>query len=113
MYTDDPTRIRHMLDAANEINVLRVGYSREALEQDRLASVGFLHSVQIIGEASRLVSTPLKDAHPELPWVRIQGMRHRIVHNYTQVDSRLLWEAITIHIPALIPQLEAILGESF
>ena len=38
-------------------------------------------------------------------------MRHRIVHDYTTINLDALWEVITIHIPVLIPQLEAILHE--
>jgi uncharacterized protein with HEPN domain len=59
------------------------------------------HLVQTIGEAARRVSDHTKTACPEVPWRQIMGMRHRIVHDYMNVDEDILWTVATIHVPAL------------
>lgn len=67
--------------------------------------------VQIVGEAAGRISDATKAAHSELPWRRIIGMRHRLVHDYTNIDVDILWEVVDRNLPELITFLEAILPE--
>jgi len=101
-----------MLDAARNIQRSARGRSRQELDTDILLTMGLAHLVQIIGEASRLLSQAVKEAHPRVPWVLIQGIRHRIVHDYDEVNLDTLWATVTTSVPELIPELEAILKES-
>lgn len=71
--------------------------------------MGLTHLVQVIGEAARKVSAEFQGEHPEIPWQRIIGMRHRIVHDYMHVDEDILWQVVTKDLPELLPLLEAIL----
>jgi uncharacterized protein with HEPN domain len=43
-----------------------------------------------------------RDAHPEIPWQKIVGMRHRLVHDYLHVDLDILWTVIIERVPELI-----------
>jgi uncharacterized protein with HEPN domain len=36
-------------------------------------------------------------------------MRHRIVHDYMNVDEDILWQVVTKDLPELLPLLEQIL----
>lgn len=100
-----------MLDAANTITRHISSRNRDDLEHDELFALALVHLIQIIGEASRLGSTMTKEAHPEVSWNRIQAMRHRIVHNYTDIDFDIVWDVITESIPELVPAVERILDE--
>jgi uncharacterized protein with HEPN domain len=111
MFVDDTTRIHHMLDSCENIEQYAKGMERESLDDDVLLATSLAHWIQVIDEAARLVSTELKDRQPEIPWARIQGMRHRIVHDYTEIDLDIVWEVVTARIHELIPQLQAILRE--
>ena len=64
--------------------------------------------MQTIGEAAARVSGPTREAHPEIPWKQIVGIRHRIVHDYLHVDYDVLWEVATRDLPVLVAQLERI-----
>ncbi len=64
--------------------------------------------IEIIGEAATRISPTLQTAHSDIPWAAITGMRNRLVHAYFTVDLDRVWETVTISIPALIVQLEAI-----
>lgn len=50
--------------------------------------------------------------HPGLPWVDIIGMRNRLVHAYFDIDISLLWTTIADDLPALIRELERVVGDS-
>jgi uncharacterized protein with HEPN domain len=62
--------------------------------------------IQIIGEACRKISGESKNAHPQIPWTKIIGMRHRLVHEYFRVDAEIVWEVVSQDIPTLIPMIE-------
>jgi len=67
------------------------------------------HLVQVIGEAARRGSRPTREAHPEIPWDDIVGMRGKIVHDY--VDEDVVWEVVTEDLPSLIARLERIVAD--
>lgn len=63
----------------------------------------------VLGEGAQNLSAGLKALAPEIPWADISGMRHRLAHGYFRADRRVIWEAATLHTPALRPGLERLL----
>jgi uncharacterized protein with HEPN domain len=47
----------------------------------------------------------------EVPWIGTIGMRGRLVHAYSGVGYKLVWDAIKTEIPNLKPKLRKILAE--
>ena len=47
-----------------------------------------------IGEQVYQLSKELKDAHPEIPWSAVSGLRHRLVHDYDGVNWNIIVEVI-------------------
>ncbi len=54
-----------------------------------------------LGEALNRVSTDFQAAHPSLPWSEAIGMRHRLAHDYDQVDVQDVWSTATHDLPEL------------
>lgn len=67
--------------------------------------------MQIIGEASFKLSDAVRDAHSEVPWKSIIGMRHILVHDYFDVEWDVLWEVLQTRLAPLRAQVEAIFKE--
>jgi uncharacterized protein with HEPN domain len=105
---DDRERLLDILEAAQKIaeRVLR-GRARFDAEED--LQIVLTHLVQIIGEAAARLGPETTAASPEIPWRRITGMRHRVVHDYFAVDLDILWAAATIDIPDLAEKIRVIL----
>jgi uncharacterized protein with HEPN domain len=72
-----------------------------------------LHALTVIGEAGSKVSAELKERHAEVPWQRVSGVRHRIVHDYSGLDYELLWQVVTVFAPDLAEQVAAIFRAEF
>lgn len=95
-----------MLLAARRIQKYARGYDFERFEEDDVVQDAIMRRIQIIGEAARKVSPEFKEAHPEIPWNDIIGMRHKLIHEYFQIIPEKVWEAVVSDIPALISQIE-------
>lgn len=78
---------------------------------DPIIYYGFVKHVEIIGEAVFMLSKEFKEAHPEVEWDTIEGMRHVLVHGYYQIDPNQLWETIDKDIPLLKRQIVSLVGE--
>jgi uncharacterized protein with HEPN domain len=104
----DAIYIGHMLDMTRRAGKALQGKSRADYDSDDILRLGLTHLVQVIGEAARKVSLEFRQAHPEIPWRQIIGMRHRIVHDYMRVDEDVLWEVVSKDLTALLPLLEQI-----
>jgi len=63
----------------------------------------------IIGEAANRFSSQYQQAHPNLPWRKMIGLRNRIVHGYDSIDWNIVWETATLHIPNVLTALRPLL----
>jgi uncharacterized protein with HEPN domain len=108
MQRDDGVYLGHMLDMARKAAARVESKSRQQYDADEDLRLVIAHLVQTIGEAAARVSQPTRDRHPDIPWKQITGIRHRIVHDYMDVDYDVLWEVATRDLSALIARLERI-----
>ena len=90
----DKMRLEHILEAIDRLQKHAGSLSREELESDVLRYYGIVKNIEIIGEASRMLSEDFKTAHPEVPWLSIANMRNFLVHEYFHVDSDTVWAVI-------------------
>ncbi len=102
MAHDDTAYLGHIVDTARRA-VQRVhGLTRDDFDREDDLRIVLTHWIQIIGEAASRVSALPREMHPEIPWRRIVAMRHRIVHDYMNIDEDILWEVATRSLPELI-----------
>jgi uncharacterized protein with HEPN domain len=109
---NDTIRLGDMLTAAREAVGFAAGRTEEDLVSDRQLTLALLKCIEIIGEAATHVGETTKAKFPGLPWADMVGMRHRLVHVYYDIDLALLWTTVVGDLPALVPELERIAGES-
>jgi len=70
-----------------------------------------VRNIQIIGEAAARLSKDFRDAHPEFEWPGIIGMRHRLVHDYFEIEERIIWRVVETKLPELYQQLRKTLEQ--
>ena len=68
-------------------------------------------NIEIIGEASNMLTEEFRDKHPQTPWKQVNGMRNYIVHEYFQVDNSVVWDVITDDLPLLEQQVKEYIEE--
>jgi uncharacterized protein with HEPN domain len=70
-----------------------------------------LKQVEIVGGAVFKLDRKFKSDHPEVPWKKIEGTRHILVHEYFDVDWGVLWDILQWHIEPLRLQVQKILHD--
>ena len=101
----DKSRLEHILQAIERIR----RYTKGNTCDDFLASYMLYYAVgkhiEIIGEASNMLTEEFRNTHPDTPWKLVNGMRNYIVHEYFQVDNNVVWDVITGDLPLLEKQI--------
>lgn len=64
-----------------------------------------------IGEQVNCLSRELTDAHPEIPWSQIAGLRHRPIHNYEGTNWSMIATVIQDDLEPFIRQVESLIEE--
>lgn len=109
MPPDDRERIEHMLEAVREAREFTDGRTRDDLANDRMFELALTRLVEILGEAAKHVSQPIRDLAPDVPWRDICGARDRLAHGYFSVDHTILWAILSVDLPPLEERLVSIL----
>jgi uncharacterized protein with HEPN domain len=79
---------------------------KESFLRDPLRKRAVERSLEIIGEASKMVEPTFREKHPELPWREMAGMWDRLIHHYFGVNHHIVWDVAIHHLPDLGRQLE-------
>ena len=106
----DDIRIRHMFDYSREAVLLAGKRRRSDLDADRMLQLSLVRLVEIVGEAASRVSADTCERYPQIPWLKIAGMRNRLIHGYDFLDYDILWQTVTEDLPTLIHELEDIVA---
>ena len=62
-----------------------------------------------IGEHAYYLSAEFKERYPEVPWAKISGLRHRLVHNYDDTNWSLICTILFEVLPDFEKSIEKIL----
>lgn len=99
-----------MLRSARDAIAIARGRQRTDLDHDVALQHALVHCVQLIGEAAARIGELNRQRIATLPWTKIVGMRHILVHAYFNVDYDAVWRVVTEHIPGMIPLLDEALS---
>ena len=84
----------------------------EDFQADSMRVEATVFNLMQIGELSKFsLSDDVKARLSAIPWNQLYGMRNRIVHGYSGVNMRIVWDTVCRDIPALDRELAEILSE--
>jgi uncharacterized protein with HEPN domain len=108
MRRDDAYLLDILIAARRAIEFL-ADLTWEAFVASDLHQNAVVRTLEIIGEAASRVSQDTRDAHPNVPWPQMIGMRHRLIHEYFRVDLATVWDTVQNDLPPLIALLEPLI----
>ena len=102
--------MRHIFEAIAKIKAYTQNKTLKEFENNNLLQDGVIREIEIIGEAAKMLSTPLKEKYNQVPWKDIAGMRDKLIHGYFGVDLIAVWKTVKEDIPALEENVKKILA---
>ena len=84
------------------------GLDKAAFLKSRLHQNAIIRAIEVVGEAASRLSPEFRNAHRELGWSEIIGMRHRLIHGYDKVSLDVVWDVVRDELPATVEALRRI-----
>ncbi len=111
--TDRPSvdHLEDILDAAEKAQEFVEGTTYEAFVNDDKSVFAVIRALEIIGEATKRLSQPLRNEYPQVPWSLMAGMRDNLIHDYSDVDRQIVWRTVQEEVPEVRRQVRMILEE--
>ena len=110
MKRDETVYLRHILDAIAKTQVYLATVDEVSFHANSLVQDGVIRQIEIIGEATKRLSSELRQKHADIPWEDIAGMRDKLIHNYFGVDLDKVWVTAKEELPVLKEAVEKILS---
>jgi len=92
----------YLIDRAKDLN-------KDAFMQDETLKRAFVHSLEIIGEATKNVSAEFRQKYSHIDWRAIAGMRDRLIHRYFGIDYDIVWDVVINKVPLLQQDIQQII----
>ena len=80
----------------------------EDFVQDYKTQDAVIRNIEILGEATKLLSDVMKNKYPDIPWKDIAGTRDKLIHDYFGVNLDIVWDIAKNEIPLLYTQINDI-----
>ena len=111
MKYSEKQRIRRIYE--NAVKLQEYIVSNDIKKKDLLTEVPLQWLVTTplynIGEHVYNLSREYKEAHSDIQWAMILGLRHRLVHDYDGTNWNIISDVVFEEMPILIKELEKLL----
>jgi uncharacterized protein with HEPN domain len=97
----DRERLLHIIEAIDNIIEFVDGKSFENYKNEKILRFAVIKNLEIIGEATYLLTKDFKNKHNSVEWNDIIGMRHILVHGYYQIKDEIVWATIDMELVTL------------
>ncbi len=84
---------------------------KETFMQTTIIQDAVIRNFEIIGEATKRLSSELRANYPDVPWQQMAGFRDVLIHDYLKVNLNRVWGVIEQNLPELKATVETILQD--
>ncbi len=102
--------LSHILDSCVHIIEFTKNVDFETFKRTRLIQSAVIRELGIIGEATKNLADDIKKTFISIPWIKIAGMRDKLIHGYFTVDLKEVWNTAKKDIFTLKMSVEKILS---
>ena len=104
---NDRERLADILEALEKIERY-TPRGKQAFENDEMFQVWVVRHLQIVGEAASRISVDTQIRFPDVPWGKMIGMLHVLVHGYFEIDLEIVWSVIEKDLLSLKERIQSV-----
>ncbi len=104
--------IGHIRDAILKIKRYVLNHTYEEYAENEGDRDAVMRNLEVIGEAAGNIDELFKSKHAEIDWRKVKDLRNVLIHDYADVDIKLVWRIITKNIPELDKQISTLLEKN-
>ena len=105
---DDLVYIEHILQALQRIGSYTNDMEETAFLKDTRTQDACIRQFEIVGEATKRLSSTFRSQFSQIPWRSLAAMRDKLIHDYIQVNLVIVWSTISNDVMPLLIELEKI-----
>jgi len=105
----DEAFLQHILESIELIESYMQDVRKKDFFENRQLQDSVVRRFEIIGEASRLVSTDTKKKYSDVQWRDAIAMRNVLIHAYFGIDYEIIWNTVKLELPILGKQIKDLL----
>ncbi len=103
--------VEDIWESIEKIERYTEGMTQDSFQSDEKTTDAVVRNLEIIGEAAGRLPKKFTDRHSKIEWVKIKGLRNRIVHEYFGVDIQIIWQILEKDLPAFKASLKSICAQ--
>lgn len=108
---NDLLYLEHILTSINKINQY-TNSGKDAFMNSPITQDAVIRNLEIIGEATKKISSQFRQDNPQAPWKQMAGMRDVLIHDYMGVDLTIIWNIIIRELPQVENTLNQMLRQN-
>ena len=90
----DKSRLEHIMESIDNIFEFTENVNLEQFAANKMMWYAVFKNLEIIGEASYMLTNELREKHTEVEWEKIIGLRHVLVHGYYTINANIVWKIV-------------------
>lgn len=111
MYHSPHSFLQHILTEIEYLLHEAARTDHEKFIADETLKRAFTRSLEIIGEATKQLSSQFRDQHPTIDWRAMTGMRDKLIHGYFTIDYDIVWRVVIQNLPSLREQIRELIDD--
>ena len=104
---DNIVYLKQIIDYVNDIEKYIEGVNIDDFEKNGMLQDAVIRKIELIGESANRLSVEFWEKYRnELPLAQAVSTRNRMIHQYDDIDLKIVWNTIKNDLPDLRRKLE-------
>lgn len=108
---DDDLLLSDMVESCVRIFDYTRGFTYDDFVDDKKTIDAVIRNFEVLGEAAKRVSAPVKSSKNQIEWQKISDFRNILIHDYFGINYLLVWNIIQEDLPGQLQHLQQLSNE--
>lgn len=108
---DNFVYVGHIHNCIEKISGYTSNHNYKDFTSNEWDQAAIIRYFEVIGEATTKIDDDFKKDHPEIEWLDMSDFRNFLIHDYMDIDVKVVWDTVTNDIPKLKERIEDLLKQ--